>query len=110
MNNLIIISIITTIIILFIYNIIKKNIFNNNPLTSEDIKKNNNKQLLLIGLLSLGGVYGSLYTYENKLLDNIVGNNMEVKKSNYFRFRGSNCIWVNFLPPAEVLESSKNRF
>ena len=79
MEKLIILSIINAILITFMYKIIKKNISNKTLITQNDFQKYNNKKLLIIFILNLIGTYGCLYVYENKLLDNIFNNEIEIK-------------------------------
>jgi predicted RNase H-related nuclease YkuK (DUF458 family) len=79
MEKLIILSIINAIMITFLYKIIKKNISNKSLITENDFQKYNNKKLLIIFILSILGTYGCLYVYENKLLDNILSNEIEIK-------------------------------
>lgn len=79
MDNLILISLIPTIISGVIFYLFKKNIINNNPLSQEDIRKNNNKLILFICILVFSSVYGGLYMYDNKMLDSVISNTIEVK-------------------------------
>ena len=79
MEKLIILSIINAIVITFIYKVIKKNLSNKKLITQNDFQKYTNKKLLIIFILNLIGTYGCLYVYENKLLDDIFNNEIEIK-------------------------------
>ena len=79
MNKTIILSIINAIAISFIFNLFKKNIIHKQLLTQEDVKKYENKQMLLIAILVAIGTYTCFYVYENKIMDNMLDNNIEVK-------------------------------
>ena len=76
MNNNLILSLLNSIIITFTYHIIHNNFINN---IYQD-KKKYNKQLLILFIISVVFTYLCFYINDNKMLNNILNNNLEIKE------------------------------
>ena len=79
MNKHLIISLLNSVSIMILFNFLKNNFLKKQILSDDDLKKNNNKQLLIIFILCCLGTYISFYVIDNKLLDKVSNDNMEIK-------------------------------
>ncbi len=79
MNKFILISIVNAIIISVLFYYINNTISNKQSITLDDENKKKNKQSLVVFILCCIGTYLGFYIYDNKLLDSISNNNVEIK-------------------------------